>query len=179
MKRLLFLVLFVACLPQSVFAQSSGQARLMTAAPTVDTNAYATGDLVGGKLTFTNVLKPITGSGYLVSVLMSDLSATAVDFDIVIFREDPTGTTFTDNAAFDIADADLPKVLAVVTLGSTSRFAFADNSIHYVGSLAIPVWGTNSSSGITGTLYVAIISRGAPTFAAAGDVKITLGVSRD
>ena len=138
MKRLFLLVVFLLLAPSIVFAQS-GNARLITATPTVDTSAYASGDLVGGKLTFTNALKSITGSGYLVSVIMMDQSAQAIDFDLVIFREDPTGTTFTDQAAFDVADADNSKIVAVVSLGSTSRFAFNDNSTHFVGSLTIPV----------------------------------------
>lgn len=179
MKKLFFLVLFAACVPQLAFAQSSGNARLITATPTVDTSAYQTGELVGGKLTFTGALKTITGTGYLVSVNMMDQSAQAVDFDVVIFREDPTGTTFTDQAAFDVADADTSKIIAVVQLGSATRFAFADNSVHFIGSLAIPVQATNSGGGIAGTLYGALISRGTPTFTAATDVKITIGVSRD
>lgn len=179
MKRLLFLILFVGCVPSLALAQATGSARLVTATPTVDTSAYASGDLVGTKLTWTNALKPITGTGYVVSVNMIDQSAQAVDFDIVIFREDPTSTTFTDNAAFDIADADTSKVIAVVPLASASRFAFNDNSVHFSGSLAIPVWGTNSNGGISGTLYGAIIARGAATFAASTDVKVTLGMSRD
>ena len=85
MKRLFLFLFFVACVPQMALAQSSGNARLITATPTVDTAAYVTGDLVGGKLTWTNALKPITGTGYLVSVNMMDQSAQAIDFDIVIF----------------------------------------------------------------------------------------------
>lgn len=178
MKKLILLLLFIGCLPNLSLAQT-GFAKLSSATPTVDTSAYATGDLVGGKLTWTNALKNITGTGYLVSVNMMDQSAQAVDFDVVIFREDPTATTFTDQAAFDIADADTSKVIAIVQLGSTTRFAFADNSVHFIGSLAIPVWATNSNGGIAGTLYGALVARGAATFAAGTDVKVTIGVSRD
>lgn len=151
----------------------------VSASPTVDTNVYATGELVGGKLTFTAALGDYTGTGYINSVRVSDLAAQAVDFDLVLFSKDPTGTTFTDQAAFDIADTDMTKVLAVINLGSSSRFSFADNGVKYIGSLMIPVEGKTSSGGLSRTIYGAFISRGTPTFATSADVTITLGISQD
>lgn len=142
--------------------------------PTVDTGAYGTGELIGGKLTFSNCLSH-SRSGFITCVLLSDKAAQAVDLELVIFGSDPTGTTFTDQAAFDIADADLTKIQAIISLGSASRFAYADNGVKYLGSLALPL---KSAAG-SGTIYGALVSRGTPTFAAASDVTVTLGISQD
>lgn len=144
--------------------------------PTVDTAAYGTGELMGTKLTFANALPLATGCGLLRSAIIEDLSAQAHDIDLVLFDSDPTGTTFTDNAAFDVADADLAKIIAVVSFGSASRFAFADNGVKFLGSLQIPVRGISVNSPAR-TLYGALVSRGTPTFATAADLTVTLGLS--
>lgn len=174
MKKILALIFL---LPSLALAQN-GNARLVSVTPTIEAAAYATGDVIGGKLTFTNALQQTVASGYAVSAMISDKAAQAVDLDLVLFRQDPSSTTFTENAALDINDADLSKVLGVINFASASRFAFADNSVHYVGSLALPIEG-RSSTGMSGTIYGVLVSRGAPTFASTSDLTITIGVARD
>ena len=177
MKRILILLLML--IPLSAEAQNGGASRYVSATPTIDTGgAYASGDLMGGKLTFTNALRSGVGTGYLAGVNVSDLAAQAVDLDIVIFSANPSATTFTDQAAFDIADADIGKVVAVINLGSSSRFAFNDNSVHMIGSLFFPL-RAGSSAGPAGTLYGAVVARGAYTAATAADIVVTLGIAQD
>lgn len=155
-----------------------GSTKITSASISVDTNAYSTGDLIGGKLTFTNALKK--RPGFVTSVCIPDKAAQASDMDLVLFNEDPTATTFTDNAAFDIADSDLAKVMAVIGLGSSARFAFADNGVKFLGSLAIPVEAKASTGAYESTFYGALVSRGTPTFAASTDLTpVKLGVSQD
>lgn len=175
-RRLIFFALLV---PSICLAETYPNTNCVTATPTVDTSAYATGDLIGGKLTFTGALRNSTASGFVVSVAVVDESAQAQDLEVVIFNDNPTGTTFTDQAALDIADADVPKIAAVVTLGSSTRFAWADNGLKYVGSLSLPVVGGYVAGVPTTTLYGALVSRGSPTFAASNDVKVTLCISQD
>lgn len=176
MKKLIALILL---LPSLALAQD-GNSRIISVTPTIQAAAYVAGDVIGGKLTFSNALQTMVGSGYLVSVTVSDLAAQAVDLDLVVFKSDPSNTTFTENSALDIADADLSKVLTVVNLGSSSRFAFADNSVHHISSLAVPLQGVSATtSGISGNLYGVLVSRGAPTFASTSDLTISIGVSRD
>lgn len=173
MKKLLFLVLAIV-FPQLVLAEGVA---CVSSTPVIDTSAYATGDLMGGKQTLAGLLDPNVGSGHVISVTISDKAAQAIDLDYVLFSQDPTGTTFTDQAAFDPADADLPYMAAPVNLGSSSRFAFSDNSIHHVGSLALPVQVTGTGS--KSTLYGALVARGAFTAATASDVTVTVCVFRD
>jgi len=181
MKRFLLLASFLLW-AQTAIAQPLAYTSFVSVTPTVDTSAYATGELIGGKLTFTPAVRTNVGTGYVISVTMSDLASQAVDFELVLFNANPTATTFTDQAAFDIADADLTKVVAVIPLTSSgTNHAYADNSVHYSGNLALPVRGYNASGTptVTNTIYGALVARGAPTFATSGDVTITLGISQD
>ena len=131
-------------------------------AVTVEAAAYATGDLVGGKLT----LSSSAFGGLIQSVAITDLAKQSIAKDVVFFDTNPDGTTFTENSALDIADADLVNVLAVVTV--VDWFSFADNSIGQALNLAIPFVNT--------PLYAAIVERGAPTYASTSDLTIRVGL---
>lgn len=147
--------------------------RIVQAQPTVDTNAYAAGDLIGAAaLDFGNPLgserKEL--AGLIQSVTIIDLAAQAADIDVVFFDENPSNTTFNDNAAFDPADADLDNVVGVASI--TDWKSFNDNAVGQVHNLAIPF----VLDGIYDKLYGALVSRGTPTFVAATDVTIRVGV---
>lgn len=135
---------------------------------TVDLAAYASGDLVGGKLTFSGALSANTKTGFVTSVMVRDQADQNTQLNLVLFSSDPSSTTFTNNAALDIADADLAKVTAIIDIPTTARFSFADNGVKYVPNIAVPVRSDVSD----GTLYGALISRGTPTFAAATDIQV-------
>lgn len=138
----------------------------VTLTPTVDTNIYASGDNVGGKMTFLSVLNRGV-SGIIRGCTISDAAQQSSDMDLVLFEGSPSATTFTDNVALDIADADLPKIITV--LNFTSYDAFVDNSYATLDGLSIP-YNKNK------TLYGALISRGTPTYVAATDIDVTLTV---
>lgn len=166
MKRLLNLLVLGVLLgiASPVLADTPIQTRSKTIsiAPTVDTGAYATGDLVGPMQTLTGAGFTGVYTGIIQSVTITDLDNQAADFDLVIFSSNPSGTTFTDNAAFDIADADLPKVVCVIQV--TTNVAFNDNAV-------IIANGTNcvfDAVASTGILYAAAVIRSAATFTASG-----------
>lgn len=179
MKRIGILLLLLL-IPSIALGQSAvGATKFTSAIPTTDTNIYASGDLIGGKLTFTNALRPWVGTGYLTGLRISDKNKQAADLELVIFDQDPTGTTFTDNAAFNPVAADIPKIIAVVALGSTSRFAYSVTGVDYVGNLVIPLRALNSSSQPAGTLYGALVSRGTPTYTTSSALTIELQIAQD
>ncbi len=177
MKRLL-LVLLIALLPSQAMAQA-GRTKFVAASPVADTSIYASGDLIGGKLTFTNAVRTAAPTGYVVSITITDLAAQSADLDLVLFSSDPTATTFTDQSAFDVADADISKVLGVVSFASGSRYAWVDNGVKHTASLLIPVKGETSAGLPSSTIYGALVSRGTPTFASSSDVTVTLAISQD
>lgn len=135
-------------------------------------SAYATGNLVGGKLSFTSAARSGISSGIIQSVIINSASAqSASTFDIVFFNSDPTGTTFTDKTAFSIASADLPKVLGIAHCTDVTTIG---------GSIALALnFGLPFVLAQGTTLYGAIIVRGTPTFTATSDVTARLSILQD
>lgn len=173
MKKLLLLCALLV--PGQAFA---GNAVCVSAVPTLTVGAYSSGQLMGGLLTFSGALDPNVGSGHITSVNVTDKAAQAVDLDVVIFDQNPTATTFTNAATFAPNSADLTKIRAAVNLGSSSRFAFSANSVHYSGSLAMPVQALSSASA-SSTLYGALVARGAYTAASVSDATVIVCIARD
>lgn len=132
----------------------------------VNTDAYTAGDLVGTKLTLPGVFEYGPMEPYLVSIAVQDLTKQNAALDFLFFDSDPTATTFTNNAAFDVADADLNKILGYASL--TDYTSFADSSVGSVGSLGLAVRPAGSA------LYAAIIARGTPTYGA-NELSVTFG----
>lgn len=145
--------------------------RFVEASPTVDTAIYASGDLIGGKLTFNAALSDQVNTGELRAVHVFDKSKQSANLLLVLFSSDPTGTTFTDQAAFDPADADLDKIVAIISI--TSHAAFSDNGVSYAADLARPLKGTSR------IMYGALVSAATPTYAAGTDVKVRLSLIGD
>lgn len=148
-----------------------GLVRMVDVAPVVEaTPDYAAGDLIGGKLTIADA-SFVLGGGLIQSAILIDQAAQSADIDLIIFNDDPSGTTFTENAALDIADADMLKIAGVIQFLSTGWVAAADNSVNAKHNLAID-YRPNSN----GLLYGAMIARDAFNAAATTDLKLRLGI---
>lgn len=146
---------------------------ILQATPAVDTSAYAAGDLIGSAAI---MLPKALGVGHkeraglIQSVTIIDLAKQAADIDVVFFDEKPTGTTFTDNAAFDPADADLDKIIGYASV--TDYSSFNDSAIGQVNNLVIPF----VLADLGAPLWAALVSRGTPTFSAAADLTLKVGI---
>lgn len=145
--------------------------RVVTTALTVTAGAYSTGQCVGG-------LKTLDLSNYkdalsilLQSVTLVDQAKQSIGMDLIVFDSNPSGTTFTDNATLDMADADMSKILAVVPI--TSYASFNDNSVGYAANLSLPIMLDPTAPSTP--IYTTIVARGAPTFAATTDLVQRLG----
>ena len=169
MKR--YLILLVLLFPGLVSAQT----RMVSATPTIDTSAYAAGDSMHtAAMTFTRALKGSSKAGILVSVIVADKAAQDIDLELWLFSTAPTSYGAA-NAAFTPTDAQLLNVVAVVSFGSSARFAAADNSMKFTGSIAVPVRSTNND----GDLYGVLVARGAYQAATTGDLTVMLGIDQD
>jgi len=132
--------------------------------PVVTAGAYSANDVVGGRLTFTGLR-----GGTLQSIIITDDASQSVDYFIVLFNASPTDIT--DNATFDIADADLLKIIYEDALtAADTRRAFTDNSYHFLFNLDVPLWSEG------GTIYGFLITTGTPTYAATNDITVILQV---
>lgn len=139
--------------------------RWSSVTPTVTVGAYSANDVIGGRLQFANM-----GECQLESVMVSDLNAQNVAYVLVLFKSVPTNIV--DNATFDIIDADLSNIIALISLPTANRTAFTDNSVTLVDQLDLPLASNESDLDIWGFLY----TTGTPTYAATSDITVVLQV---
>lgn len=176
MKRLLIILSLFSALP--AFGQSRTETKWVSVTPTVTaSSAYTAKDAVGGLMTFTNLSCTNRGGGRINSVIITDKADQAVEYDVVLFKSQPAGT-FTNKVTFDPADADLLLMMPIINLRSTDHFSFNDNGVSSLSSLNSGAW-TTVTSGLPGTFYVSLVTRGTPTYASTSDITLTLGLVCD
>lgn len=141
--------------------------------------AYATGDVIGDLSPITADVFRMEGvanvpaSGVLQSIIVKDLSKQSLAIDVVIFDANPSSTTFTDNSALDIADADIDKVIGVVSIVAADYAAFNDSSVATKTGIGLPMAVASGTK-----IWFCLVSRGAPTYVA-DELSITFGILQD
>lgn len=146
-----------------------GESIALTASPVTSNTTYAAKDCIGGKLTFNTAGRLRRGVINAVTIACDDDNS--LQMDLVLFDSDPSGTTFTDDAALDIADADLDKICGVIELNSW--YSFNDNSVGHKSALGIPY---NADDDV---IYGALVARAAVVLTGTDVLKIKLGVLSD
>lgn len=126
----------------------------------VNTVAYTAGDLLGSKLVLASVARRAEFPVVLENVIIRDLTAQGAAMDLILFNADPSATTFTNNVALTVADADIPKIVGMAKVVAGDYSAFAANSIAMIETdiLVKPASGTG--------LWAALVARGTPTYVA-------------
>jgi hypothetical protein len=157
----------------SIDAKNSYIVKVSGASVAVNGDIYAPGDLLGNKLILINALRIAGGSGLLQSITVQDLSNQKGALDVVIFDSDPSGTTFTNNAAFDVADADIVKIIGVVSIIPSDYIGFAYSAVATKSGLAMPVAVAAGRD-----LYACLVCRGTPTYTA-NELGIAFGFLQD
>lgn len=140
-------------------------------APTTS-QAYTAGDLMGSAaLELSSVFRSTSVmTGLLQSIRLGDLTTQQGAFDFLLLDTATTGTTYTNDSAFDLGDGDIAKTLGHVELIESDYSAFNDNGIATVRNIGLPVQATTGTS-----LFVVSIVRSAPTYVTTGDLKAKFG----
>ena len=126
--------------------------------PGVAVAAHANGDALGTKFVVT-----VPSSGTLQAAILPDMAKQSLQVDFILFTADFTGGT--DDAAFDMADADRVNLAGFI---SVSSFAdFNDSSVGLTRS-----WGLDYVAPL-GMFYVQAVARGAITPAAVDDFSVS------
>lgn len=137
--------------------------------PTVTASGiYASGDAVGGLLTFANVNRA-NGEGCVIgTVTVVDLAAQSASLELWLFKA--TFTAMADNAPWAVSDADVANCIGVIPI--SSYYASTLNSVgQWTGAfLAVPA---------VGTLFGQLVTRSTPTYASTTDIRVTLKVIPD
>lgn len=132
--------------------------------PGINTVQYSAADAVGTSSSF-----PVPDQGIIESVAVTDLADQSGAFDILLFDTDITSGT--NNAAFDMADADAANFIGSIAIVAGDYQTLNDNAV-----------GTQRNIGMAyqcrgGTMYYQCVARGTPTYAAAGDLVFSLTIS--
>jgi hypothetical protein len=155
----------------AAIGQVGGKTVSIDVALTVTAAAYATGQIVGGLITFSGALLA-AGTGILQSITIKCKSVQTTGFKLYLFKSNPTNSTWTDKTTPAINAADIPYLTAVRTLASPdsslgTHTLYVDDGI---GKVIAP--------GAT-TMYGILFATGAPTFASTSDVIVSIGILQD
>jgi len=156
----------------NVYVQTSQNRVLVEAVPTTAAGAYAAGDVVGTLMTISNAVRAAGLSGVIENIVINDKANVISNLDLVIFKEIPSSSTFTDNAAYTVDVADWDKIAAAVNVDNV--YAAAGNRTNqYCPPAGIPFIGVATS------IYAVLVCRTAFTLASATDLKLALTIRRD
>lgn len=149
---------------------------VITVVPDIIAAAYASGDVIGTPQVVTNAVLSQGGTGKLTSLMIADKANAKVALDILFFDSAPATSIGADNAAYALADADTPKLLGRVAIAGadyvSSGTANAEATIKNIGLILQAASGSKN-------IYMAVICRGAPTYASVSDLQIRLGIEQD
>jgi len=135
--------------------------------------AYTSGVTLGtGNPVAIEVFTKANGTGILQSLVLNDLSNVSGAVDVVVFNSNPSATTFSNNVALDIADADLPKIVGIVSSGGYK--SFADSVSSTASNLGLPINNVDNSQKI----WVAFVSRDTKTYVA-NELSANIGILQD
>lgn len=141
---------------------------IATTAPTVSTTPYASGDVIGTKMTFSGMAREVGGSGLVQMVSVFSKTAQTFACELWLFHTDPAASTFTDNAPFSLNVADFDKVAAVVPI--TTWYAAGTPSFAEAAQLAMPYKLASAQVDMQGIL----VARATPTLTSTSDIKVVV-----
>jgi hypothetical protein len=144
---------------ESYIGEAGGPSITIIPAITVDTNAYAAGDNIGGKLTLAGAARVAGRGTMLTDIHILDRSNQKAALEILIFASDPTAATITDQAGFVYSTDDL-KQIARISVAAADYVTINGKATVHLRNLATVLHPTTTS------LFVAIVTTGTPTYAA-------------
>ena len=127
----------------------------------LDTNAYADGDVLFDTQEIADAVRNAGDSCVLQSILVLDKDDQGEAFDLIFF--DANTSLGTENAAPDITDTEAEDILGRISVGAGDYYDLGLCQIACVSPI-----GLELKSGASTSLYVAGISRGTGTYTASG-----------
>jgi hypothetical protein len=135
-------------------------------------SAYASGNVVGGLLTFPNIVNSTVKSGVLESISIAIKSLQTASFKLYIFKGLPS-TTFTNKTAPAIVVGDADKLLDVYSFTTPDNGLGNNVTLYYSDAINRSLVLESSS------MYGVLVCIGTPTFTTTTDVVVTASILRD
>lgn len=158
---------------QNVIGNVGRAATVIDVTLTTQAALYATGDVIGGKITIPNAMARDGASGILKSVQLCSKADLTVNFDLIIFSDNPSATTFSENGAVAIDPADVSKVLGVVQLAT--RFDLGTPVVTGLNNVDMAL----KSGAASRDLYACLVARGNHTPGSTSDIILRFGIEQN
>jgi hypothetical protein len=151
--------------------QVGGELKVAGSTPTITSgSAYASGNVIGTKMTFAGLGRVIGLTGLIQMGLLVSKSNQSFAADLILFHTDPAASTFTDKTALAVNAADFDKILGKIAFASTDWTNAGTPSFAQQTALAMAYKVATGATDIYGVL----VSRGTPTFGSTSDLKVTV-----
>lgn len=149
-----------------------GSSAVVDVTLTLDTNVYASGDVLAEVQEAANVLRVSGGSAVLHSLQVIDKDYQGQALDVVLF-DNISASLGTENAAVSITDTDAAGILGVVEVASADYVDLTNSQIASKADIGLVLEVSSGTS-----IGVGAISRGTGTYTANG-IVLRLGVLQD
>lgn len=143
--------------------------------PTLDTAAFADGDAMGGLHEIDRFFPAVSVQGVIESIMVLDRHKQAKDFDIFFFRDNPSASTITNNAAFSLHDDDSSKLAGFYGIEDSDYLDVGGFSMAFKNAVNLSLKGSTNQP----TLYLALVAREAIDYNTATDLTLIFTVRRD
>lgn len=146
---------------------------VVTVTPAVDTSAYGAGDLLFDATEVAAAVRANGSTCILQSVTVLDKADQGVAFTLIIANAATDFGTF--NAAPDPDDTEAGTIIGHVAIATTDYIDVGASKVACIRNIGLLL----QAGGATTSLYIAAINgAGTPTYAAAGDLVLQLGLVR-
>lgn len=135
----------------------------------LDTSAYATGDVLAAPQELTGFFRSVGGRARLRSIVLRDYDAQAQAIDLIFMNA--TGSLGAENSAFAPTDGVATTIIGVVSIVAADYIS-ATNSHIASGEVDILM---EAGAATTSIFVGAVVRSGTPTYTAAG-IDLALGV---
>lgn len=138
--------------------------------PVVDTNIYASGDVLFTTTAVAGALRTSGGKAVLQSIVILDKDDEKPAMNLVFLRANSSLGTI--NVAPDIDDTEALDVIGIVPVVAGDYVDLGANSVATIRNVGLTLDATTGT-----TIYVgAFLTAGTPTFTAATDIKLNFGI---
>lgn len=143
-------------------AKAGGNTKTVDVTFSLDTNAYAAGDLLADAQVVAGALRVDNGTGVLSGFVLSDEDDLGVELDVVLLSAN--SSIGAENAAVAVSDANSRNILGIVNVPADAWVDLGGVRVATLMNVNVPVRAVTD----TDDIYVALITRGTPTHTASG-----------
>lgn len=137
---------------------------------------YSSGDVIGAVNTLSNAALNSGQAVKLDSVVVLDKANQKSSLDLIFFNEAPVNSIGADNAAYALHDDDLTKVIGRISVtGSDYVSSSTTNAEAVYRDLELTMQPKLGSKNI----FMAVVSRGTPTYGSASDLIVKVSLEQE